>query len=449
MPQTIELRVPDIGDHRDVSIIEILVQPGDAVALEQALVTVESDKAAMEIPASQAGRVKQLLVTLGDKVSMGSPIALVEVGVQAMADTAPPDGSTTAKPDATTQAPAAVSSPDAPVQWPRQQAAPAAAVPPPGLAEPTPHAVPHASPSVRQFARELDVRLDGIVGTGAMGRITREDVLAFVKQAVAHAQLAPASAQHDGPTSGSTPLSGLLAWPQVDFSKFGPVERRELSKIKKASGANLHRNWVLIPHVTNHEEADITELEAFRVALNQAAAPADPKVTLLAFLIKAAAVALKTFPDVNASLDGDHLVLKRYVNIGFAADTPNGLLVPVIREADHKGIRQISQEVAALARKARDGRLTPGDMSGGCFSISSLGGIGGTGFTPIINAPEVAILGVCRSVTKPVWDGERFVPRLMLPMSLAWDHRVIDGATAARFNALLASLLSDFRRVSL
>jgi len=427
MPQTIELRVPDIGDHRDVSVIEILVQPGDAVAMDQPLLTVESDKAAMEIPASQAGRVKQLLVTLGDKVSMGSPIALVEVGVQAVADTAPPDGSTTAKPDATTQAPAAVSSPDAPVQWPRQQAAPAAAVPPPGLAEPTPHAVPHASPSVRQFARELDVRLDGIVGTGAMGRITREDVLAFVKQAVAHAQLAPASAQHDGPTSGSTPLSGLLAWPQVDFSKFGPVERRELSKIKKASGANLHRNWVLIPHVTNHEEADITELEAFRVALNQAAAPADAKVTLLAFLIKAAAVALKTFPDVNASLDGDHLVLK----------------------ADHKGIRQISQEVAALARKARDGRLTPGDMSGGCFSISSLGGIGGTGFTPIINAPEVAILGVCRSVTKPVWDGERFVPRLMLPMSLAWDHRVIDGATAARFNALLASLLSDFRRVSL
>ncbi|EGJ10291.1 dihydrolipoamide S-succinyltransferase, partial [Rubrivivax benzoatilyticus JA2 = ATCC BAA-35] len=313
-------------------------------------------------------------------------------------------------------------------------------------------ALPHASPSIRRYARELGVPLEEIKGSGPKGRITQEDVQSFVKgvmagEAQTSAQKAKAPAAAPAAAGGTLP--GLLPWPQVDFGKFGEVERQPLSRIKKISGANLHRNWVLIPHVTNHEDADITELEALRVQLNKENEKSGVKVTMLAFLIKACAAALKQFPEFNASLDGDELVLKKYVHIGFAADTPNGLVVPVIRDVDSKGILQISREMAELAKKARDGKLTPAEMSGGCFSISSLGGIGGTYFTPIINAPEVAILGVCRSTMKPQWNGREFVPRLMLPLSLSWDHRVIDGAAAARFNAFLASVLADFRRVML
>ncbi|MBK1690375.1 2-oxo acid dehydrogenase subunit E2, partial [Rubrivivax gelatinosus] len=332
-------------------------------------------------------------------------------------------------------------------------ATPAAApVPAHDPTAPVSAALPHASPSIRRYARDLGVPLAEVRGSGPKGRITQEDLQSFVKGVMAGdaqttAQKAKAPAAPAAAAGGSLP--GLLPWPQVDFAKFGAVERKPLSRIKKLSGANLHRNWVLIPHVTNHEDADITELEALRVQLNKENEKSGVKVTMLAFLIKACAAALKQFPEFNASLDGDELVLKQYVHIGFAADTPNGLVVPVIRDVDAKGILQISREMSELAKKARDGKLTPAEMSGGCFSISSLGGIGGTYFTPIINAPEVAILGVCRSAMKPQWNGREFVPRLMLPLSLSWDHRVIDGAAAARFNAFLASVLADFRRVML
>jgi pyruvate dehydrogenase E2 component (dihydrolipoamide acetyltransferase) len=311
--------------------------------------------------------------------------------------------------------------------------------------------LPHASPTIRKLARELGVPLEEVKGSGPKGRITMDDVNGFVKgvmagsvQTKAQAAKAPAAGAAAG---GAFP--GLLPWPQVDFTKFGPVERKDLSRIKKISGANLHRNWVVIPHVTNHDDADITELEAFRVQLNKENEKSGIKVTMLAFLIKACVAALKKFPEFNASLDGEQIVLKQYFHIGFAADTPNGLVVPVIKDADKKGILQISQEMSELAKKARDGKLGPADMTGGCFSISSLGGIGGRYFTPIINAPEVAILGVCKSATEPKWDGKTFQPRLMLPLSLSWDHRVIDGAAAARFNAYLAQILGDFRRVLL
>jgi pyruvate dehydrogenase E2 component (dihydrolipoamide acetyltransferase) len=311
--------------------------------------------------------------------------------------------------------------------------------------------LPHASPSIRRLARELGVPLAEVKGSGPKGRITQDDVQGFVKGVMAgtvqtQAQKAKAPAA-SAATGGSFP--GLLAWPNVDFAKFGAVERKDLSRIKKISGANLHRNWVLIPHVTNHDDADITELEAFRVQLNKENEKSGAKVTMLAFMIKAAVSALKKFPEFNASLDGEQIVLKKYFHIGFAADTPNGLMVPVIKDADQKGVMQISKEMGELAAKAREGKLGPADMSGGCFSISSLGGIGGRYFTPIINAPEVAILGVCKSSTEPVWDGQAFQPRLMLPLSLSWDHRVIDGATAARFNAYLGQILGDFRRVLL
>ena len=428
MSPVIELRVPDIGDHHDVSVIELLAKPGDLIHKEQSLLTVESDKAAMEIPASHGGILIELLVKLGDKVSMGSPIAVV----QAQAE----------QPRA------------APSLAPAQHAAERAASPPPatvlagGKEDARP--VPHATPSIRKLARELHVDLVDVQGTGIKGRITREDVLGFVQRAMSGGAQAPApSSGHTAAGHGQGSFPGLLPWPQVDFEKFGAIERQELSRIKKISGANLHRNWVVIPHVTNHEEADITELEAWRVQLNKEHGASGVKVTLLAFLIKAAAAALKRFPEFNASLDGEQLILKRYVHIGFAADTPNGLVVPVIRNVDQKGILEISREMGALAGKAREGKLTPSDMSGGCFSISSLGGTGGTGFTPIINAPEVAIMGVCRSQMKPAWNGGQFVPRLMLPLSLSWDHRVIDGAAAGRFNAHFAALLADFRRISL
>ncbi|WP_340528131.1 dihydrolipoyllysine-residue acetyltransferase, partial [Cupriavidus necator] len=304
----------------------------------------------------------------------------------------------------------------------------------------------HASPSVRKFARELGVDVSRVPGTGPKGRITQEDVQGYVKGVMSGQAAAPAQAAAAGAGGGEL---GLLPWPKVDFTRFGEVESKALSRIKKISGANLHRNWVMIPHVTNHDEADITDLEAFRVQLNKENEKSGIKVTMLAFMIKATVAALKKFPNFNASLDGDNLVLKKYFNVGFAADTPNGLVVPVIKNADKKGVLEISQEMNELAKLARDGKLKPDQMQGGCFSISSLGGLGGTYFTPIINAPEVAIMGVCKSYQKPVWDGKQFAPRLTLPLSLSWDHRVIDGAEAARFNTYFGQLLADFRRILL
>ncbi|MFN9745310.1 MAG: dihydrolipoyllysine-residue acetyltransferase [Betaproteobacteria bacterium] len=443
--------VPDIGDFDEVAVIELFVKPGDTVKLEQSLITVESDKASMEIPSSHAGTVKELLVKVGDKVSKGTPIAvLMAAGAAAVAPTAAP---VAAAPSAAAPAPVA-SAASAPAP-----AAPAAVAPSAPSAVPShqptvaPSAtLPHASPSIRRLARELGVPLAEVRGSGPKGRITQADVQGFVKAVMAgDAQTGAqkAKAQAAAPAGGGGAFPGLLPWPNVDFAKFGAIERKELGRIKKISGANLHRNWVVIPHVTNHDDADITELEAFRVQLNKEHEKSGVKVTMLAFLIKACVAALKKFPEFNASLDGDTLVLKKYFHIGFAADTPNGLVVPVIRDADQKGILQISTEMSALAAKARDGKLSPADMSGGCFSISSLGGIGGRYFTPIINAPEVAILGVCRSNTEPRWDGKAFQPRLILPLSLSWDHRVIDGAAAARFNAYLGAVLADFRRVLL
>jgi pyruvate dehydrogenase E2 component (dihydrolipoamide acetyltransferase) len=438
----VQILVPDIGDFAEVAVIEVMVKPGDTVKVEQSLITVESDKASMEIPSSHAGVVKSLTVKVGDKVSKGSAIAVVEAsgGAAPSAATAPTAAS----------APAA-QAPSPPASAPAAAAAPSAAMP---AHEPTSAkgALPHASPSVRKFARELGVPLAEVKGSGAKGRITAADVQAFTKGVMAGTQQTAAQkAKAPAAAAGGGAFPGLLAWPQVDFAKFGEVERKELSRIKKISGANLHRNWVVIPHVTNHDDCDITELEAFRVQLNKENEKAGIKVTMLAFMIKAAVAALKKFPEFNASLDGDAIVLKKYFHIGFAADTPNGLVVPVIRDADKKGVFQISAEMGELAKKARDGKLSPGDMSGGCFSISSLGGIGGRYFTPIINAPEVSILGVCRSTTEPRWDAEKekFLPRLILPLSLSWDHRVIDGAAAARFNVFFGQVMTDFRRVML
>jgi pyruvate dehydrogenase E2 component (dihydrolipoamide acetyltransferase) len=456
----IQVAVPDIGDFADVAVIELLVKPGDAVKAEQSLVTVESDKASMEIPSSHAGVVRQLLVSLGDKVSKGSPLALLD-STAATTGAAPASAGVltpplvTPKPDAPEASSPTGASASVEAQAPlvAERKAPAVAAP---AHDPTVSALdlPHASPSIRKLARELGVPLEEVRGNGPKGRITHEDVESFVKSVMrgetltrAAAAKAPAASAGAAPAGGALP--GLLPWPQVDFAKFGAIERRDLSRIKKISGANLHRNWVMIPHVTNHDDADITELEAFRVQLNKENEKSGVKVTMLAFLIKACVAALKKFPDFNASLDGEQLVLKKYFHVGFAADTPNGLVVPVIKDADQKGVLQIARETGELAAKARDGKLGPADMTGGCFSISSLGGIGGTYFTPIINAPEVAILGVCRSVTRPVWDGKAFQPRLILPLSLSWDHRVVDGASAARFNTLLVQVLGDFRRILL
>ncbi len=438
---TIEVKVPDIGDFTDIPVIEIFVKPGDAVKAEDSLVTLESDKATMDVPSPVAGIVRELKVKLGDKVAEGTLIVVLEAGAAA------PAASTRAPAPATAIAPQA-----APTAAPA--AAPASA-PPPAPAEPAAAAAPvdsgafksaHASPSVRKFARELGVDLARVTGAGPKGRILQEDVQNFVKSVMSGA--GPAAGAAAGGISGGGALN-LLPWPTVDFAKFGPIEARPLSRIKKISGANLARNWVLIPHVTQFDEADITDLEAFRVTLNRENEKSGVKVTMLAFLIKGCVAALKKFPEVNASLDGDNLVLKQYFHIGFAADTPNGLVVPVIRNADQKGVLAIAAEMAALSAKAREGKLGPAEMQGGCFSISSLGGIGGTAFTPIINAPEVAILGVSKSVTRPVWDGKAFAPRLMVPLSFSYDHRVIDGASAARFTAFLAALLADLRRVLL
>ncbi|KOC28444.1 dihydrolipoamide acetyltransferase [Comamonas testosteroni] len=443
---TVDLKIPDIGDFKDVAVIEMLVKVGDTVAVEQSLFTVESDKASMEIPSPSAGTITALSIKLGDTVNIGDVVG--QITVQGAAPAAAP-----VQAAAPVAAPAQAAAPvaAAPVASAPVASAPVAAPAHNPTVAPSGQ-LPHASPSVRKFARELGVPLAEVKGSGNKGRITADDIQAFTKSVMAGAVQTLAQ-QAVAPKSSGGNVGGLevLAWPKVDFAKFGAVERKDLSRIKKISGANLHRNWVVIPHVTNNDEADITELEAFRVSTNaeSAKAKSDVKVTMLAFVIKAVVAALKKFPEFNASLDGDTLVYKQYFNIGFAADTPNGLVVPVLKDADKKGILQISQEMGELAKKARDGKLGAADMQGGCFSISSLGGIGGTNFTPIINAPEVAILGLSKGAMKPVWDGKQFVPRLMLPLSLSYDHRVIDGAAAARFNAYLGAVLADYRRILL
>uniref|UniRef100_UPI001124E200 dihydrolipoyllysine-residue acetyltransferase n=1 Tax=Pandoraea sp. PE-S2T-3 TaxID=1986993 RepID=UPI001124E200 len=426
-------KVPDIGGYDDVPVIEVLVKVGDTVTAEQSLVTLESDKASMDVPSPAAGVVKEIKVNVGDKVSEGSLIVVLEGAAAAPAKAA------AAPAPAPQAAPAPAPAPAAPAPAPAAAAAPA---PQPGS-----QPISHASPSVRKFARELGVEVTQVKGTGPKGRVTVDDVRNFIKSALAGGNR-PAAA--GGAPAGGGELN-LLPWPKIDFSKFGPVEPKALSRIKKISGANLHRNWVMIPHVTNNDEADITELEAFRVQLNKENEKAGVKVTMLAFVIKAVVMALKKFPTFNASLDGDNLVFKQYFHVGFAADTPNGLVVPVVRDADKKGVFEIARETSDLAKLAREGKLKPDQMQGGCFSISSLGGIGGTTFTPIINAPEVAILGLSRSYQKPVWDErkQQFLPQLTLPLSLSYDHRVIDGAEAARFNAYLGQLLADFRRAML
>lgn len=463
---TIELKVPDIGDFKEVEVIEVLVKAGDTLAVEQSVITVESDKASMEIPASTAGKIVEMKVKLGDKVSEGSVLAIIEAAGAASVS-APVAGASAAKaesaapaPTTAVQAPGVVASggaeagqgevsgassraPVSPASTPAQGSAPAASVGPAHVS-PVDDALvvkPHASPAVRAFARELGVDLAKVRGSGPKQRILKEDVQSYVKGVLVNAA-APAAA-------GDGAGLGLIPWPKVDFAKFGPIEPKPLSRIKKLSGANLHRNWVMIPHVTNNDEADITDLEAFRVSLNKESDQTGVKYTMLGFLIKAVVAALKKYPEFNASLDGDQLIYKHYYHIGFAADTPNGLVVPVLKDADKKGLSEIATEMADLAKRARDGKLSPSDMQGGTFSISSLGGIGGTHFTPIINAPEVAILGVSKSYMKPVWNGKEFVPQLTLPLSLSYDHRVIDGAAAARFNNVLRTLLGDFRRAVL
>jgi pyruvate dehydrogenase E2 component (dihydrolipoamide acetyltransferase) len=437
----VQVHVPDIGDFKDVVVIEVMVKPGDAIKVEQSLITVESDKAAMEIPSSHAGVLKELKVKVGDKVNIGDLLAILEGTVTAAAAAAPVVVA------AAPIAAAAVASTLAAAPTPLAAAAVAAPAHAPGG---NTVGLPHASPSVRKFARELGVPLEEVKGSGLKGRITEGDVHAFTKAIMSGAAQTKAQAAKSPAVSGGDGAAlGLIPWPKVDFAKFGPIERKEMGRIKKISGANLLRNAIMIPAVTNHDDADITDLEAFRVSTNKENEKSGVKVTMLAFLIKACVAALKKYPEFNSSLDGDALVYKNYWHIGFAADTPNGLMVPVIRDCDKKGVLQISQEMSELAKKAREGKLSPAEMSGATFTISSLGGIGGKYFTPIINAPEVAILGVCKSTMEPVWDGKQFVPRLMLPLSLTWDHRVIDGAAAARFNAFLGQILSDFRRVLL
>ncbi len=481
----IEVRVPDIGDFKDVGVIDVLVKPGDSVKPDDSLITLESEKATMDVPSPVGGKVKEMRVKVGDRVKEGTVILTLEEAAVPLT----PSFSSAGSAEKGARSPSSVRAPLTPslssAGWgegaPSPGSAPApAAVPAPIAAPASPagarpaapanptalsaatsaapameaaqaEVIPlapageggtdaraHASPAVRKLARELGVDLSRVPGSGPRGRILQEDVQKFVKLAMTG--MAP---------SGGGPGLDLLPWPRVDFARFGPVESRPLSRIRKISGANLARNWVMIPHVTQHDEADITELEAFRQELNREQGKDGVKVTLLAFLVKACTAALKRFPEVNSSLDGDSLVLKRYFHIGFAADTPNGLVVPVLRDADKKGIVEIAREAAELAARARDGKLTPADMQGGSFSSSSLGGIGGTAFSPIVNAPEVAILGVSRSTTRPVWDGKQFAPRLVLPLSLSYDHRVVDGATAVRFTTHLVGLLRDLKRAML
>ncbi|HFB2885371.1 TPA: dihydrolipoyllysine-residue acetyltransferase [Neisseria gonorrhoeae] len=417
---TVQVAVPDIGGHTDVDVIAVEIKVGDTVAEDDTLITLETDKATMDVPCTAAGVVKAVFLKVGDKVSEGSAIIEVETAGSAAAAPAPA---------AQAAAPAAVPTSASPAAAKIDEAAFAKA---------------HAGPSARKLARELGVDLGQVKGSGLKGRIMGDDIKAFVKSVMQSGVAKPAAA---GASLGGG--LDLLPWPKVDFSKFGNVEVKELSRIKKISGQNLSRNWVVIPHVTVHEEADMTELEEFRKQLNKEWEREGVKLSPLAFIIKASVSALKAFPEFNASLDGDNLVLKNYFNIGFAADTPNGLVVPVIKDVDQKGLKQISQELTELSKKAREGKLKPQEMQGACFTISSLGGIGGTGFTPIVNAPEVAILGVCKSQIKPVWNGKEFAPRLMCPLSLSFDHRVIDGAAGMRFTVFLANLLKDFRRITL
>lgn len=458
MSAALQIALPDIGDYRDVPVIELLVKPGDRLAVDDLILSIESDKATMEVPSPVAGIVRELLVSVGSKVSEGTPILTVEPaegsGAAPVPD-APPAAAAASSPERSAvpfsrsgegQSEASGLSGDGAPLTPtlsRTGEGAGRTSPEPIQAEPiqaTRGAV-HASPSVRQLARELGVGLDRVAATGPKGRILREDVHAFVKAALGAPVPAPAAASGIG--------AGLPPWPDVDFAKYGPVRREPLSRIQSLSGANLSRNWLTIPHVTNFDRADVTEIESFRVGLNTETRTPFAKVTMVAFLIKAAASALRAYPRFNSSLAGGELVLKDYVHVGFAVDTPKGLMVPVVRDCDRKGLIEIATEMAAMAEKARAGTLPGSDMQGGCFSVSSLGGIGGDGFTPIINAPEVAILGAARSRTEAVWDGKAFQPRLILPLSLSWDHRVVDGVAAARFLGHVASVLSDLRRALL
>ena len=436
----VEVVVPDMGDVKNVPIIEVLARVGELVAIDETLVVIETEKATMEVPSTATGIVREIKVKVGDKISCGSLLVILEPLDFELREPeqvevpgpAPAASKTSVPPPAALTIPAPVPAPAVPpIEPARRESEPASGA-----------SLPYASPSVRRFAREYGLDLNQISASGPKGRILHSDLQAFITAAVTRPEIS------DVTENVGAGLS-LLPWPQVDFAKFGPIERVELSKIKKVSGANLTRNAILIPHVTNFDEADITDLEAFRMAANTESSGKEAKLTMLAFLIKASVTALRQHPTFNASLDGEQLVLKRYFHIGFAADTPNGLVVPVIRDADAKGLRAIAAECSALAEQARAGKLKPADMQGACFTVSSLGGIGGTGFTPIINAPEVAILGAARAAMKPVWDGAQFQARLIVPLSLSWDHRVIDGAAAARFLASLTRLLADFRRVIL
>jgi len=432
MSQIIEIKVPDIGDYKDVPVIEVLVKVGDTVEKEQSIVVLESDKATMDVPSSHSGVVKEVKVKIGDSLSEGSVVIMLEEGAS----------STAAPAAAPAPVAAAVPQAKAPAVEPPIKLAP----PPPPVSNTPPPVddnVSHASPSVRKFARELGVTVSQVKGTGPKGRITQDDVQAYVKAAMSGGGNAGAA------SGGSLGGLNLIPWPKVDFAKFGEIERQPLNRIKKLTAANLGRNWVMIPAVTYHEDADITDLEAFRVLTNKENEKKGVKITMLAFIMKAAVAALKKYPEFNSSLDGDDLVIKKYFNIGFAADTPTGLVVPVIKDVDKKGIFEIVKETSDLAALAREGKLKPDQMQGASFTISSLGGIGGTYFSPIVNAPEVAILGVSKAAMKPVWDGKQFVPRLICPLSLTADHRVIDGALATRFNVHVAQLLSDFRRAIL
>ncbi len=435
----VEVKVPDIGDFKNIPIIEILVKPGDSVKAEDPLIALESDKATLEVPAPSAGTVKEIKVKVGDKVSEGTLVLMLDAAAQpAAAATPAPQPAAAAQPVAAAPSPASAPQPAAPASAPSASSSPTASLEPIDEAK---LKLVHAGPSVRGFARELGADLSKVTGSGPKGRILREDVQAYVKTELTRPR---------GGSGGGLGFN-LLPLPQVDFAKFGPVQKQALSRIKKLSGANLHRNWVAIPHVTQQDEADITELEAFRKSQSDAAKKEGIRLTLLAFLMKAAVVALKQYPNFNASLspDGENLILKQYFNIGVAVDTPLGLVVPVIRDADKKGLLELAKELGTISSRMRDGKINPTDLQGGCFSISSLGGLGGTYFTPIINAPEVAILGVGKAVIKPVWDGKQFAPRLMLPLSLSYDHRVVDGAQGARFIAYLSSVLSDIRRLVL
>ncbi|WP_293779538.1 dihydrolipoyllysine-residue acetyltransferase [uncultured Oxalicibacterium sp.] len=459
----VEVKVPDIGDFKDVEIIEVLVNPGDTITVDQSLITVESDKASMEIPSSHAGVVKEVKVKLGDKVNEGSLLVTLEASEEAAKPAEKEEAKPAAKEEpkaeskaeaAKAEAPAATTAP-APQPEAKPAPAPAAQAPAPAAApQPAAQAAApaqradskaHASPSIRKFARELGVDLGKVTGSGPKGRITQQDVQSFVKSALQAAPAAPVAAPA---AKGDGAGLGLLPWPSLDFSKFGPTKIEPLSRIKKISGPNLHRNWVMIPHVTQYDETDVTELEALRKSSNEALAKSGVKLTLLAFVIKACVAALKKHPEFNSSLDesGENLILKQYYNIGFAADTPHGLVVPVVKDADKKSVTEIAREMGELSAQARDGKLKGADMQGATFTISSLGGIGGTYFTPLINAPEVAIVGLSKTQMKPVWDGKQFVPRLIMPLSLSYDHRVIDGAQGARFVTYLSEVLADLRK---